>query len=54
MMLVRLFGYPFFDGSNASEILKLNRKFTVEFEALATIGKELKNPNSKISREGKC
>lgn len=50
--LVRLFGHPFFDGSNASEILKLNRKFTTEFDALNKINEELKNPNSKISKEG--
>lgn len=49
----RLFGFPFFDGGNASEILRLNRKYTVEFEALARIDQELANPNSKISREGK-
>lgn len=48
-----MFGFPFFDGSNASEILRLNRKFTVEFESLHLVAKELKNPTSKYSREGK-
>lgn len=48
----RLFGYPFFDAPNASEILKVNRKFTAEFEAIATVKQELKNPSSKISKEG--
>jgi len=46
-----LFGYPFFEGQNASEILRLNRKFTFEFDAIDIIKHELKNQNSKISRD---
>lgn len=49
----RLFGTPFFEGSNASEILRLNRKFTVEFEGLQTLKQEMKNPNTKINKDGK-
>jgi len=48
----RLFSYPFFDGTSASEILQLNREFN-EFEALYTLKKEIKDPNSKINKEGK-
>jgi len=51
--IFRLFGYPFFEGSNASEILRLNRKFTTEFDGLNTVRQELKNPNSKINKDGK-
>jgi len=47
-----LFGSPFFEGANASEILKLNRKYTSEFEAIKTVQDELNNPGSKISQEG--
>jgi len=47
-----LFGNLFFDGTNASEILKANRRFTVEFPPLSAIKDELKNPNSKITAEG--
>jgi len=46
-----LFAYPFFDGSSASEILQLNREFN-EFEALYTLKKEIKDPSSKINKEG--
>mmetsp|Transcript_42367 Transcript_42367/g.49072 ORF Transcript_42367/g.49072 Transcript_42367/m.49072 type:complete len:647 (-) Transcript_42367:253-2193(-) len=46
-----LFGSPFFDGAGASEILKMNRKFTVEFEALKTVNDEIKKTDSKISKE---
>ncbi len=42
----------FFDGPNASEILKTNRKFTADFQTLAAIKDELKSPTSKISKEG--
>lgn len=52
ILFYMLFGYPFFEGSNASEILRLNRKFTNDFEALATIKQELKNSSSKINKEG--
>jgi len=47
-----LFGSPFFEGANASEILKLNRKFTSEFEAIKNVQDELNNPSSKIPQEG--
>jgi len=47
-----LFGYPFFEGSNASEILRLNRKFTSEFDAITKVKQEIKDPNSKISKDG--
>jgi len=46
-----LFGYPFFAGSRASEILQLNREVT-EFEAIYILKKEIKDPNSKINKEG--
>jgi len=49
---LRLFGYPFFEGANASEILRLNRKFTSEFDAINTVKQELKDPISKISKDG--
>ena len=45
-------GHPFFDGNNASEILKLNRKFTTEFESIGKVKEEFKNPNSKINKDG--
>lgn len=48
----RLFRVPFIDGSGASEILRRNRKFSAEFESLAQIDRELKDPNSKITKEG--
>jgi len=48
----RIFGFLFFDGPNASEILKTNRKFTADFQTLAAIKDELKSPTSKISKEG--
>ncbi len=51
ILLFRLFSYPFFDGTSASEILQLNREFN-EFEALYTLKKEIKDPNSKINKEG--
>jgi len=44
-----LFGSPFFDGPNASEILKINRRFTTEFQALNNVKQEVKNPVSKMS-----
>jgi len=31
----------------------MNRKFTFEFDAIYVIKQELKNPNSKISKDGK-
>lgn len=31
----------------------MNRKYTNEFEAINKVRQELKNPNSKISRDGK-
>jgi len=46
-----LFGYPFFEGQNASEILRMNRKFTFEFDAIYVIKQELKNQSSKISKD---
>ena len=49
--VVRLFGYPFFEGQNASEILRMNRKFTFEFDAIYVIKQEMKNPASKISKD---
>ena len=48
---LRLFGHPFFDGGNASEILKLNRKFSNEFESINEVKEELKNPNTKINKD---
>ena len=51
--LCRLFGFPFFEADAGSEILRMNRKFTNEFDAIAQIKQELKNPYSKISKEGK-
>jgi len=47
-----LFGYPFFEGANASEILRLNRKFTSEFDPINTVKSEIKDPISKINKEG--
>mmetsp|Transcript_1097 Transcript_1097/g.979 ORF Transcript_1097/g.979 Transcript_1097/m.979 type:complete len:125 (+) Transcript_1097:1093-1467(+) len=47
-----LFGYPFFEGTNASEILRMNRKFTNEFESITILKNERKNPNSKINKDG--
>jgi serine/threonine protein kinase len=47
-----LFGRPFFDGSNASEILRFNRKFTVDYESVNNLKDEIKNPHSKINKEG--
>jgi len=52
ILFYMLFGYPFFEASNASEILRLNRKFTSEFDAIHTVRQEIKNPNSKISKDG--
>jgi len=46
-----LFGHAFFVGSKADEILQLNREVT-EFEAIYVLKKELKDPNSKINKEG--
>ena len=34
LIFSRHFGVPFFEGQNASEILKVNRRFTVEFQSL--------------------
>ena len=50
--MTRLFGHPFFEGANASEILKSNRKFVPEYTAINNIKKEIQDPNSKISTEG--
>jgi len=52
IMYYMFFGSPFFEGSNASEILKCNRKFTVEFAALDNVKREIKDSNSKISKDG--
>jgi serine/threonine protein kinase len=52
ILFYMLFGYPFFEGSNASEILKLNRKFTSEFDAIATVKAEIKSNSSKINKDG--
>jgi serine/threonine protein kinase len=46
-----LFGYPFFDGSNASLTLQLNRTYNGECEALNMIKKELENPSEKTNKE---
>eukprot|EP00331_Platyophrya_macrostoma_P001213 CAMPEP_0176405486 /NCGR_PEP_ID=MMETSP0127-20121128/360_1 /TAXON_ID=938130 /ORGANISM="Platyophrya macrostoma, Strain WH" /LENGTH=571 /DNA_ID=CAMNT_0017784541 /DNA_START=311 /DNA_END=2026 /DNA_ORIENTATION=- len=50
ILFYMVFGYPFFDGSNASEILRMNRKVTNEFEALARLDQELANPETKFNR----
>jgi serine/threonine protein kinase len=47
-----LFGVAFFEGPNASEILRANRKFTGDFTAILNVKKEIKDPNSKINKEG--
>jgi len=52
ILFYMLFGYPFFEANNASEILRLNRKFTAEFDAIHTIKTEIKNNNTKISKDG--
>mmetsp|Transcript_54742 Transcript_54742/g.62927 ORF Transcript_54742/g.62927 Transcript_54742/m.62927 type:complete len:657 (-) Transcript_54742:48-2018(-) len=52
ILFFMLFGVPFFDGGNASEILKMNRKFTTEFDGFNMIANELKKPDSKISKAG--
>eukprot|EP00331_Platyophrya_macrostoma_P004586 CAMPEP_0176430336 /NCGR_PEP_ID=MMETSP0127-20121128/14191_1 /TAXON_ID=938130 /ORGANISM="Platyophrya macrostoma, Strain WH" /LENGTH=634 /DNA_ID=CAMNT_0017812203 /DNA_START=8 /DNA_END=1912 /DNA_ORIENTATION=- len=52
ILFYMLFGYPFFDGKDGSEILQINRKYTNEFDSIAKIKQELKNPNTKISRDG--
>lgn len=44
-------GRPFFHGTGASEILKLNKEFT-EFDVHHTLKKELANPNSSIGKDG--
>jgi len=51
ILFYMIFGFLFFDGPNASEILKTNRKFTADFQTLAAIKDELKSPTSKISKE---
>jgi len=51
IMYYMLFGFPFFEGANASEILRLNRKFTNEFDGIYVVKQEIKNPNSKISKD---
>jgi len=53
ILFYMLFGYPFFEANNASEILRLNRKFTAEFDAIHTIKTEIKNNSTKISKDGK-
>ena len=50
-MFLRLFGYPIFEGSKASEILQLNKEFN-ELDSLFIIKKEKSNPKSKINKEG--
>lgn len=52
ILFYMLFGYPFFEGANASEILKMNRKYSLEFENLATLKAEAKNPNTKLNKDG--
>jgi len=46
-----LFGTPFFDGANASEILKVNRKFAPDFQSLQNVRQEFQNPASRMSKE---
>lgn len=48
----RLFGQPFFEGANASEILKSNRKYTFDYERLNVLKQEAQNTNSKINKLG--
>mmetsp|Transcript_102253 Transcript_102253/g.142375 ORF Transcript_102253/g.142375 Transcript_102253/m.142375 type:complete len:161 (+) Transcript_102253:331-813(+) len=52
IMFFMLFHYPFFDGSDASEILRWNRKYTNEFDAMITIRQEVKDSSTKINKEG--
>jgi len=51
ILFYMLYGFLFFDGPNASEILKTNRKFTFDFATYQTIKDELKNPNGKTSKD---
>lgn len=46
-----IFGTAFFDGANASEILKSNRRFAVDFHAINNVKQEIKNPSSRISKD---
>jgi len=52
IMYYMYLGSPFFEGSNASEILKVNRRFTVDHDPIANIRRELKDSTSKIPKEG--
>jgi len=46
-----LFGQPFFEGTNASEILKNNRRAAIDFGSIHKIKEEQSNPKSKISKD---
>jgi len=52
ILFFMLYGYPFFDQADADEILRANRKFAAEYEGMFTLKQELKNPNSKINKDG--
>jgi len=42
----------FFEGPNASEILRANRKYVGDFSGIQNVKKEMKDPNSKINKDG--
>jgi len=51
ILFYMLFGYPFFDGSGASEILQMNKDFS-ELDPLYAIKKEKMDTKGKINKEG--
>jgi len=50
-MFYMVFGFPFFEADNASEILRQNRKYTNAFDGMCVIKQELKDSSSKISKD---